>query len=104
MSAKELEPIATRTLKLRSGREAEVTVVIYKPSYCEGPGDFRCDYSIAGNGINVRRYAAGLDSVQALQMVFIHIGAHLDRYEMTSGSRLDWAGSDHGFPREAIDP
>jgi hypothetical protein len=60
--------------------------------------DFITPYRIVGIGDEKVRLAAGVDSTQALQLVFKMIGA--DLHDEQSRHRIEWLGrSDLGFPQ-----
>jgi hypothetical protein len=60
-------------------------------------GDFITPYQIVGAGDEKVRFAAGLDSVQSLQLVFQMLGAVI-HYGLKE-YQLRWAdGGDPGFP------
>jgi hypothetical protein len=72
--------------------ENEVRVRIGCPQETTS-GDFITPYQIVGVGHEKVRFAAGLDAVQSLQLVFLIIGADLESYS------LQWANPDDpGFP------
>jgi hypothetical protein len=94
--------IATRVLLLAgddSGRET--LVQIGKPCPFPDGKDYYCPYQITGLVDGKVRYAAGIDAVQALQLVMGIIGAHLYSRNQSCGGRLRWEGDeggDLGFP------
>ncbi len=60
-------------------------------------GDFITPYQIVGAGDEEVRFAAGLDAVQSLQLVFAMIGA--DVHYGLKDYRFRWANNDDpGFP------
>jgi hypothetical protein len=61
--------------------------------------DYQCEYEIDRAGVSIRRFAGGLDSFQALQLVFIAIGAELVYIERRTGMRLEFSNGELGFPR-----
>jgi len=96
------EIIATRVLRLggeTSGQE--ILVQIGKPCPFPDGKDYYCPYRITGLGESKVRYAAGIDAVQALQLVMEIIGADLCSRNRSCGGRLRWEGDeggDLGFP------
>jgi hypothetical protein len=84
--------IAERVLK-SSRVENDIVVKIGAPQKSES-ADYRTPYQILGIGDENVRFAAGLDAVQSLQLVFKMIGA-----DLSYGFRLRWAETDEsGFP------
>jgi hypothetical protein len=60
-------------------------------------GEFITTYQIVGAGDEKVRFAAGLDAVQSLQLVFSMIGA--DVHHGLKDYHFQWAdGDDSGFP------
>jgi uncharacterized protein DUF6968 len=78
-----------------------VRVLIGKPElFPEGPG-YYCPFQISGAGSEDIKYAVGIDSVQALQLAMVMIGATLEFRNQELGGILRWEGSskgDLGFP------
>jgi hypothetical protein len=92
--------IATRTLELAG--KPPVSVEIGKPGpFPDGIGCY-CPYRVTGLGYDLVRYAAGEDTVQALQLVMVHIGVTLQTSPEAEAGTLSWAcapGARHmGFP------
>jgi Domain of unknown function (DUF6968) len=86
-----------------SSLTSKVRVLIGKPEeFPEGPG-YYCPFQISGVGPEDIKYAVGIDSVQALQLVMVMIGATLEFYNQELGGVLRWEGSsggDFGFPSD----
>lgn len=96
------EIIATRTLR-RAGDDSENEILVQIGKPCQFPDGraFYCPYQIVGLGDTKVRYAAGIDAVQALQLVMGIIGADLYSRNQSWGGRLCWEGDeggDLGFP------
>ena len=56
--------------------------------------DFYCPYQIVGVGDQKTRYVAGVDAVQALQLVFAKIGIDLQFINKRRSSPLRWLVQD----------
>lgn len=91
--------IAERTLTCAEDAQREVVVRLAKPELNLGGADYECAYRIVGLGIDITRFAAGLDSMQALQLAFAMVGAELAHIEQTTGFNLRFCDGDTGFPR-----
>jgi hypothetical protein len=95
--------IATRELVL-DGNKA-VIVRIGKPHRPRGDEFYACPYHISGPGLNRLSYAAGVDSVDALQWAFQKIGIELRAtIDASASKKLRWEGGsdgDVGFPLRA---
>lgn len=92
------EPIACRLLKC--GQET-LFVKIGMPQPFEDGDDFYCPYCIEAAGQTTCSYAAGMDSVQALQLAMKKIGAELRYLAEKRGSPISWVDDtpgDTGFP------
>lgn len=91
----ELETVIAERVLASPILNHEVRVRIGSPQ--EKGGDFVTPYQIAGAGDERVRFAAGLDAVQSLQLVFHMIGA--DIHGGLKEYRLRWADRDDpGFP------
>jgi hypothetical protein len=97
--------IATRILLIEEadGSERTVIVRIGRPQmFSESPDDCFVPYQIVGLGSERVRYGAGVDSVQALQLVMKMIGADLAALNREYVGAMRWeAGqneNDFGFP------
>lgn len=90
--------IAERVLTCPTEPLKEVTVKVGMPEPSQEAQDFKCHYQITGPNLNILRYAVGLDSVQAIQLAFRSISAHLSRIEQEWGAPLRWSDSDSAFP------
>jgi hypothetical protein len=71
------EPIAVRDLYLTDtqGSKRKVQVLIGKPEPFPESEGYSCPFQIVGIGSEKVKYAAGIDAVQALQLVMVMIGA-----------------------------
>jgi hypothetical protein len=93
--------IATRILRRSGGKK--VTIELGKPRrFRGGPPDYYCPFRIKGIGDDYISYSAGVDAFQALEFVFVQIGALLYHHEEAKAAKLSWdAGSvpgDLGLP------
>ena len=91
--------IAERTLSFAAEPSRRLTVRLAKPDLNRDADEYRCHYEIVGEGVEIARYAAGLDAFQALQCAILAIGAHIVHIERTSATDLRWLDGDAGFPR-----
>jgi hypothetical protein len=97
MASVELGTVIAERVLLSTKLGKEVRVKIGCPQETTS-GDFITPYQIVGAGDGKVRFAAGLDAVQSLQLVFPMIGADV-HYELKD-YRFQWANSDDpGFPR-----
>ena len=101
------EVIAERRLTAVGDSSVEVVVRLGKPRplvelFEDGKnGDMYCPYQIIGVGDEKIRHAAGIDGIQALQLVMLGIGVELARVQRDQGFQLQWEGgekADLGFP------
>ena len=100
------EVIAARILHLEeeaAGSESAITVQIGRPQcFPEPPDDYFVPYQILGIGDERVGYVAGIDAVQALQLVMRVNGAELTALSRESAGDISWeAGQtahDLGFP------
>ena len=93
------EVIATRVLRLADGEAStvrEVVVKIGKPVPFPDGRDYLCPFQITGMGDEETRYAAGIDAVQAPQLVMLALGGFLFGLNESCGGRLRWDGDEHG--------
>jgi len=91
-----LDVIAERRLQL-SGGTAEVIVTVGRP--ISDGNDYRCDFKITGLGYDKVQHAMGVDSVQALLLALMGIGARLYTSDEAREGRLTWLDSRNlGFP------
>jgi hypothetical protein len=97
--------IATRILYMEEANESQrtITVRIGRPQpFPEPPDDYFVPYQIVGIGSEKVHYAAGIDAVQALQLVMRMIGDDMAAMNRDSAGAIHWeAGqNDHdlGFP------
>jgi hypothetical protein len=92
------EVIATRELNLlgAAGMDRKVSIRIGKPAPFSDGRDYFCPFQIAGIGDEKVRYAAGIDSVQALQLVITMVGAYLFALNRSHNGGLNWEGDGHG--------
>jgi hypothetical protein len=114
MQLQDVEVIATRTLQIEvpDGSTRNITVRIGRPqAFPDPPDDWFVPYEIIGipAGLAERAhitksrvgYAGGVDTIQALQLVMIIIGAELTALKRESGGAIRWEGGndgDLGFP------
>lgn len=90
-------PVAERRLTVTGAPGATVVVILGKPRRAPGQ-DYRCSFRIEGLGDNLRQFAYGADSLQALLMAVEGARVTLER----SGLQLAWLGGepgDTGIPR-----
>ena len=97
------EIIAVRELSMVEDGKADrkVEISIGKPHLSPDSGGYLCPFQIAGIGREEIKYAAGIDAIQALQLVMVMVGATLQFLNDQSGGRLRWEGGsegDLGFP------
>ena len=92
------EVIATRELQLSAagGPDRIVSVRIGKPRPFSDGRDYFCPYQITGVGDEKVSAAAGIDSVQALQLVMTAVGADLFALNRSCYGGLNWEGGKHG--------
>lgn len=92
--------IATREFHTPDGKT--VTVFIGKPESFPDGNDYYCPYQITGIKRDRVRYAAGIDAVQALGLVFRMIGADLYTSDEARAGTLIWEAGENGdlgFPK-----
>jgi len=97
------EVIAIRELYLTHEQEPErkIQVVIGKPQAFPDSGGYYCPFQIVGVGPEHIKYAAGVDGIQALQLVMVMLGATLKFLNEELNETLRWEGSsegEFGFP------
>ncbi len=83
------------------GHAGKVSVIIGAPRPFEDATGYYCPFQIVGLASADVKYAAGIDAIQALQLVMPMIGATLQFLIQNSDSRLRWDGGkegDFGFP------
>jgi hypothetical protein len=95
--------IATRTLDyIGQGKQRLVVdIAIGKPRQFSDSEDYYVPYRIKGVGVEKLGYAAGVDAVQALQLVMRGIGADLLSISRKLPGQLRWIGNEpgeYGFP------
>ncbi len=92
------EVIAVRELSFisKAGSQDELTVSIGKPQPFPDSESYFCPFQISGVGEERIKYAAGIDAVQALQLVMAMIGADLKFLANELGGVVSWEGSDQG--------
>jgi hypothetical protein len=90
--------IATRILKLRDDAASEIPVRIFAP--VESGRYWECYFEIGWPQGLQRKYAAGLDAVQALDHALKLVGTLLYNSDLHESGRLMWdqPGSGYGFP------
>lgn len=79
-------PFAERRFELDGG---ELVVRFAAPARAPG-GEFRCRFSIAWPEGEVRRYACGLDGVQALMLAMRSAHSELVESDAYKAGRLTW--------------
>ena len=79
-------PFVERRFELDGG---ELVVRFYAPTKAPG-GEFQCHYSIGWPEREVRRYACGLDSVQALMLAMRTVHTDLVESAAYKDERLTW--------------
>lgn len=104
------ELIASRTLILlrEDNSSSEVTVLLGKPQQWPDHEHYYCTYQITGAGDDKVRYAAGIDSFQALHLALSILRVELEVLNKHLGGRLRWQCDDAGdgalgFPGVADD-
>ena len=94
------EVIAARALQVGEAGCSEkiITVRIGRPRpFPAPPDDYFVPYQIVGIGSEGVHYAAGVDAVQALQLVMQVIGDHLAALNRARGGGISWdAGQTNG--------
>lgn len=93
-------PIAERKLSLG---EEDVFVTIDKPRLFEDGHDYYCPYSVVCGNYTKIFYAAGVDSVQALQPAMKNIGAELSYLGRVRNGTVSWfpdTPGETGFPEK----
>lgn len=68
-----------------------LSVRFYMPSKAPG-GEFQCQYSVGWPEREVRRYACGLDGVQALMLAMRTVHTELVESDAYKAGRLTWCG------------
>jgi hypothetical protein len=91
--------IARRKLYWSGKEDKKITVLIGKPRLSPKSKrfpnpDYYCPYQIVGVGDQKTRYAAGVDAVQALQLVFTAIGIDIQLLNKRRSSPLKWLVQD----------
>jgi len=97
----EFDVIAERYLSLSmNGEERQIRIALGRP-YQEPDHAYFCPFKIIGLEAERARRAGGVDSIQAIQLALVMIGAELSRYS----ELLKWNGeSSMGFPASIHDP
>lgn len=92
------EVIAVRHLRLMEEGEPKrsIQVIAGKPRRADDSNGWYCPFQIVGIGGEEIKYAAGVDAMQALQLVMVIIGATLEYYNQQSGGGLRWEGDEAG--------
>jgi hypothetical protein len=83
-------PVATRFFRTASG--SEVVVTIYQPDPVNSE-QWKCDFTIVGLPEKVEASAPGVDSLQALEMAFQGVRAHLEQ----QAESLTWLDGEPGY-------
>jgi hypothetical protein len=97
------EVIARRELYIAKddGPNQEVIVLVGKPQPFPDLRDYYCPYQILVAGKSRIRYAAGIDTVQALELAFRAIGGDLYALNQANHDKLRWLDEttvNFGFP------
>lgn len=91
------EAIATRVLHLHGeGETREAVVIIGKPRPFADSSGYYCPFQIRGLGSEKVKWAAGVDAVQAIELVMKAIGAELHVLNELHNGRLRWEADDTG--------
>lgn len=92
------EVIAIRELFLTDGHGSKrrVKILIGKPEPFPDAEGHYCPFQISGVGSEEIRYSAGVDAVQALQLVMLMIGATLEFLAKEVDGDLWWDGDESG--------
>jgi len=99
MDLRELkETIAVRELSFteRQGSTRNVKISIGKPEPFPDSEGYYCPFQISGAGSETIRYAAGVDAVQALQLVMVMIGTRLKFLATEIEGEFHWADDKEG--------
>jgi hypothetical protein len=95
--------IAERTLICAQNPRQNVVVKLAKPKLNARTKDYECAYQITGKGVHVNRWAAGLDSFQALQLALSMIGVEIGRIEKAFGLQFRFSDlQSSGFPSNGV--
>lgn len=102
------EVIAIREMTFvdKAGSRSKLTVSIGKPQPFPDSDNYYCPFKISGAIVDRIKYAAGLDAIQALQLVMTMIGANLAFLAEKLEGELSWEGGSDGelgFPMEHFD-
>ena len=93
------EIIAMRTLQIiDADKRVDVPIRIFTPQLVDGA--WNCHVEIEWPDGVMKRYAGGIDAVQALELAMQLIGVELYCSEAHEGGRLVWMdkGRGYGFP------
>ena len=86
--------VATRLFRAADGRT--VIATIYEPVMAR-PDEWKCDFRISGLSEDVKSYAQGVDSMQALAMAIQGLRVHLEAVDATL-TWFDGEPGDSGIP------
>lgn len=96
------ETIAERKMVLRrnNGEVLDVTLQIGRPvPFSHNPNDFACPFRLVGLSKEERMYQVGVDSAQALELVYRILPSWLQLTASIHGGKLEtWGEAGHGFP------
>lgn len=97
----EFEVIAERVLTIKEGGLERLVSILIGLPYTEADGACFCPYKIVGIGSEKTKSAAGVDTIQALQLVFVRIGAELSNHPglLSEGHKVST-----GFPTSIHGP
>jgi hypothetical protein len=99
MTENTFEAIAERTLVAVEDTAVRITIRLAQPSVSAARGDYECLYLLTTPDGEIKRFAAGVDAFQALQLAFGMIGAEIEHLERSHGWTLTFNDGDAGFPR-----
>ena len=89
--------LGERVVTCDSNPDVKLTIRLLPPR--RTAVDYECPFELVGPGIHIKRFGAGLDAIQAIQLAFVAIGGHLSAIESKWGCRFKWEDGDAGFPR-----
>lgn len=92
------EVVAERKLVLRvdTGPDCEVFVLLGKPQPFPDSTDYYCPYQIKGIGEEKIKYLGGVDAFQAIGFALQALGAELQVLNQKAYGKLCWDGDEKG--------
>jgi hypothetical protein len=85
----------------KNGEQERAELKIFEPyPFSETGADFRCEFEVDGLGDGARRFADGVDSLQALQLALNVAAVYVESFR-SKGMRIRWkfaAGDDLSLP------